>query len=165
MIPEQIHDALSLLPEELLIPVDALRQKKRTIWKPVAALAACAALAVGLWFLFPGAAKSMNSAGAAPEEGLGNMSGEMMDQNTQQSTSSTYLSATVLEVASHQLTVLPGSSLTDIASPVTVDLSRLETVPALVPGQSVKLYCDDLSDLTKPIIPYRIEITENEKED
>ena len=54
MNPEQLHDAISLLSDDLLVPVDKLRQKKRIPWKSVAALAACACLVVGLWTLFPG---------------------------------------------------------------------------------------------------------------
>lgn len=163
---EHIHDALSLLPEELLTPVDALRRKKRLSWKPVAALAACFALVVGLWFLFPGAANSMDNPGAAPENGSGDgFLGAITDQNTQHSTGSTPLIATVLETKEDRIVVLPGETLTDIAQTVTVLLDGLEEIPPLEKGQSVKLYCKDLSDLTKPLIPYRIEITENEQED
>lgn len=63
---EQLHDALTLLPDDLLEPVDALRQKKRFPWKSLAALAACLCLVVGLWFFFPGAV-SMDSANGSAE--------------------------------------------------------------------------------------------------
>lgn len=63
---EHIHDALSLLPDELLAPVDALRQKKRFPWKSLTALAACLCLIAGLWLFFPGAV-SMDSANGSAE--------------------------------------------------------------------------------------------------
>lgn len=163
---QQIHDALTLLPEDLLTPVDALRRRKRFIWKPMAALAACMALVVGLWFLFPGA-MSADNAGAAPENGSGDGSvGAITDQITQESASGTgVLSATVAEVAEDYITVLPGNTLADVSGPLTVLLEELEDVPTLEKGQSVTLYCKDLSDLSKPLVPYRIEVTEDEKED
>ena len=37
---ERLQDAITLLPEDLLAPVDALRKRKRTFWKPIAAVAA-----------------------------------------------------------------------------------------------------------------------------
>ena len=50
---EHLQDAITLLPEELLAPVDALRKQKRVFWKPVAAVAASFLLVVGLWRLQP----------------------------------------------------------------------------------------------------------------
>ena len=163
---EHIHDALSLLPEELLTPVDALRRKKRFSWKPVAALAACFALVVGLWSLFPGVANSMDNPGAAPENGSGDgFLGAVTDQNTQHSTGTTPFTATVLEIEEDRMIVLPGETLTDIAQPVTVLLDGLEDIPPLEKGQSVRIYCKDVSDPTVPLIPYRIEIANNEQEE
>ncbi len=50
---EHLQDAMGLLPEEMLVPVDALRRQKRISWKPFAAVAASLLLVVGLWWLQP----------------------------------------------------------------------------------------------------------------
>lgn len=159
MNPEHLHDALSLLPNDLLEPVDQLRQKKKHIpWKPIAALAACVCLVVGLWLLFPGGAKSAdNAAGMEPENSLGGL----LDRVEQESASSTILVATVLEVAQDYITVLPGEHLTDIAEPITVKPDKLETMPPLEKGQRIKLYCEEYPDNDQPLVPYRIEIIED----
>ncbi len=158
MNAEHLHDALSLLPDDLLEPVDQLRQKKHIPWKPVAALAACACLVVGLWTLFPGGAKSAdNAAGMAPEDGLGGL----FDSIEQESGSCAFLLATVLEVAQDHITVLPGEQATDIAVPVTVQLDKLETIPELEKGQRIKLYCKEYPDNDQPLVPYQIEIIED----
>ncbi|MBR3978561.1 MAG: hypothetical protein IKJ94_02935 [Oscillospiraceae bacterium] len=50
---ERLQDAIGLLPEELLSPVDTLRRKKRFSWKPIATIAASLLLVVGLYQLQP----------------------------------------------------------------------------------------------------------------
>lgn len=50
---ERLQDAITLLPEELLSPVDALRQKKQVLGRPIAAAVASLLLVVGLWYLQP----------------------------------------------------------------------------------------------------------------
>ena len=50
---EHLQDAIGLLPEELLAPVDVLRKQKREVWKPVVAVAASLLLVVGLYHLQP----------------------------------------------------------------------------------------------------------------
>ena len=64
MKAEKIMEAMNYLPDELLEQTDRLRQRKKTYWKPLVAVAACLCLVVGLWFLNPGL-KAAN--GAAPE--------------------------------------------------------------------------------------------------
>lgn len=51
MNPEKLHDALNLLEDDLIIPVERLREKKRTFrWHYVGAMAACLAVcALGLY--------------------------------------------------------------------------------------------------------------------
>jgi hypothetical protein len=157
MNPEQLHDAISLLPEDLLEPVDQLRQKKRIPWKSVAVLAACMCLVLGLWSLFPDDMKSADNAGRLPDKGFSNIS----DSITQESENCTTLVATVLEVAQDHITVLPGEQLTDIAKPDTVKLTKLETIPPLKKGQRIKLYFDENPYNNQPLVPYRIEIIED----
>lgn len=54
MTVEQLHDAIGLLPGDLLAETDRLRQAprppKRVLWKPVLAMAACLALVLTGWF-------------------------------------------------------------------------------------------------------------------
>lgn len=159
MNAENLHDALSLLPDDLLEPADRLRQKKKHIpWKPIAALAACACLVVGLWILFPGGAKSAdNAAGMVPEDGFSGL----LDNITQESETCTFMLVTVLEVGEDRLTVLPGEYMTDVAQPITVFFDELKTVPQLKKGQRIKLYCEEYLDNSKPLVPYRIEVVED----
>lgn len=160
MNAEHLHDAISLLPEDLLEPVDKLRQRKPIPWKSVAALAACACLIVGLWSLLPsaGGTKSTDN-GAIIEPGDG--FGGIFDGVVEESTTCAYLSATVLEVTKSHITVLPGDELTEAAGPVTVKLDKLETIPPLEKGQKIKIYCIEFPDNGQPLTPYRIEIIED----
>ena len=54
MTVEQLHDAIGLLPGDLLAETDRLRQaprpQKSVLWKPVLAMAACLALVLTGWF-------------------------------------------------------------------------------------------------------------------
>ena len=135
MNADKLHDAISLLPDDLLEPVDALRRKKRIPVRSLTALAACACLVAGLWLFAPDAFRSAeNNAGAAMGDGLlsGNsnsLSGQ--PQEKPEAESKAFLTATVMEIKEDYIVVLPGSTLTDIAKPVTVKLSNLKTIPQL----------------------------------
>ena len=48
MKPELLQDAIGLLDEELIAPVDKLRRPKRLHWQHIGALAACLALVCAL---------------------------------------------------------------------------------------------------------------------
>lgn len=54
MTVEQLHDAIGLLPGDLLAETDQLRQaprpQKRVLWKPLLAMAACLTLVLTGWF-------------------------------------------------------------------------------------------------------------------
>lgn len=153
---EHIHDALTLLPDELLEPVDALRQKRRIPWKSVTATAACLCLVAGLWLFAPNTALK----GASGNTGGDRFHGAC-DSVNQESLTQKPIVATVIEVAKDRIVVLPGDSLTDIATPVTVLLTDLEKIPDLTAGQRINIYCQETPDLTKPLLPYRIEIKED----
>ncbi|MBQ8358546.1 MAG: hypothetical protein IJX37_01340 [Oscillospiraceae bacterium] len=154
MNADMLHDAISLLPEELLAPVDALRQKKRAFWQPVAALAACVCLVAGLWLFLPGV--SMDSSNGSAMEGFGDGSmGSIADQITQESGSTYSLSGTIIEVAEDYLIVQLNNT-----EPVTVLLDELEQIPVLSPGQKIRIYCEEIPDDTMPLVPYRIAIIE-----
>lgn len=157
MTPERLHDAISLLPEDLLTPVDALRQKKRLRWQPIAALAACMCLAAGLWLLPIGAANEKGNGGitgSAGGRGDGFME-SVTDQIIEESTSTYTITATVTEVAEEYLIAQPEG-----AEPITVQLNTLEQCPTLSPGQRIRIFCKDVPDMTDPLTPYQIEIIE-----
>lgn len=73
MNPEMIHDALTLLPNDLLLNVEKLRsapRKARMAWRRMAALAACFALLIYGGFLLRSGFLSRNTAkstAAAPQ--------------------------------------------------------------------------------------------------
>ena len=61
MTAEQLHNALTNLPEDLLIPLESIRKKRPFPWKALGvAAAACLVLCIGL--LFPIQEKSGTSA-------------------------------------------------------------------------------------------------------
>lgn len=157
MNPDRLHDAISLLPEDLLTPVDALRQKKRFHWQSIAALAACMCLAAGLWLLPISAANEKGNGGIMePAGGRGDGFMESVtDQIIEESTSTYALTATVTEVSEEYFIAQP-----EDAEPVTVQLDTLEQVPALSPGQTVRIFCKEFPDGTAPLTPYHIEIIE-----
>ena len=152
--PEQIHDALSLLPEELLAPVDAMRCSRRNYWKPVAAVAACLALAVGLSFAFPGA---VTQDSAVPENGMGAIS----DSIEQESQTEESLSAIVSQVHEDHLVVTwitrPAGDAPETAK---VYFDELEDIPQFMQGQKLRIYCK-ATDSPEELHPHRIKITEN----
>ena len=160
--PEHIHDALTLLPEDLLTPVDALRQKKRVPWKSLTALAACLCLAVSLWLFFPGGI-GMDNAGSTAEHAPA--ADGVCDSASQDS----FITANVIEVMGDHITVLPGEKLppnatVSIYRVITVRFDLLETVPKLRERQFIRLYFQEIPEIsteTTELLPYRIEIIDN----
>lgn len=79
MTVEQLHDAIGLLPADLLAETDKVRQgprpSKRMLWKPMLAMAACLALVLTGWFWWfqpkgsSGAAADTAALQAAPAAG------------------------------------------------------------------------------------------------
>jgi hypothetical protein len=159
MNAENLQDAISLLPEEMLRDVDQLRQKKHTPWKGFVAAAACLCLLAGIWTLQNGGIKAENGS-AAPDKSC--ESNSLANQNdgtgTEPATGNSQVApmvATVVELQTDRIVVLPGTVLTDIAQPITVMLTGLEDVPVLTENQRIRIYYNEKSD---PLIPYRIEV-------
>ncbi len=103
---ERLQDAIGLLPEELLSPVDALRQQKRFSWKPIAAIAASFLLVVGLYQLQP--AKKATDNGAFLEDAAENVKADRyVGSSVEQSTnlSAYFLTAKVTEITEEYLVV------------------------------------------------------------
>lgn len=152
MNAENLQDAISLLPEEMLADVDRLRQKKRAPWKGVIAAAACLCLLASLWWLQNGGIKA-ESGSTAPDRYFNDGAGmEAVDSNSH---TAAPMVATVVEVQTDRLIVLPGDTLTDVATPITVLLTGLEEIPELTENQRIRIYCTEQTD---PLIPYRIEV-------
>lgn len=152
MNAENLQDAISLLPEEMVADVDQLRRKKPNPWKGVIAAAACICLLTGLWTLQNGGIKA-ESGSAAPDRYYNDDAGmESAESNSQVAPGMT---ATVVEVQEDRIIVLPGETVTSIAQPITVMLTQLEDIPQLTKNQRIRIY---YKEETSPMIPYKIEI-------
>lgn len=166
---ECIHDALTLLPDELLAPVDALRRKKRIPWKSLGALAACVCLVAGLWLLLPSGAVSKDSSNGSAENLPQEGHGAIADSIIQESGNGEYLTATVLSVHDDHIEILPGEKLPDNAYvsmtyPIIVRFDYLETVPQLREKQFIRMYFREMPEISEEnneLFPYRIEIIED----
>lgn len=162
MKPEQLQDAMTLLPEELLQPVDALRQKKRFPWKSVLATAACFCLVVGLALgymriIAPVSAEN----GAAKGEAEAPMQEAVSD--------STSVAPSLVEVvkveADHIMVVNANSGNSDscaLRAPIKILFTKLPEAPSVEVGQLLELYwhTEDYDPVEHAITPYRIEIVE-----
>ena len=152
MNAENLQDAISLLPEEMVADVDRLRRKKHTPWKALVAAAACICLLTGLWTLQNGGIKA-ESGSAAPDRYYNDGAGmESAESNSQ---IAPMMVSTVVEVQENQIIVLPGENLTSIAQPITVMLTQLEDIPTLEKNQRIRIYYNEKTD---PLIPYKIEV-------
>ena len=166
MTPETLHDAITLLPEDLLIPTDRLRQKKRIPWRSAAALAACLCLVVGLCFWNPGAKNAMdtaNGAGATPEC-------EPME-NAQHSTADAGVMVTVvaadkdhLLVTDPQPDIIYGADISIQPLSTRLTFENLQQIPSVQEGQTIRIYFKpEQFDKNKMVIkPYKIEIIEED---
>ena len=152
MNAENLQDAISLLPEEMVADVDRLRQRKPNPWKGVIAAAACICLLTSLWVLQNGGIKA-ESGSAAPDTYYSDGAGmESAESNSQ---IAPMMVATVVEVQEDRIIVLPGETLTSIAQPMTVMLTELEEIPRLTKNQRIRIY---YKESTNPLIPYKIEV-------
>lgn len=171
MNTETLHNAISLLPEDLLTPVDRLRQKKRIPWKSIAAAAACLCLATGLWLIRPGNVVSQDSVNDEVFYGNGApaIKGDLMEESNLSGTSAGYVME-VLRVDADGAVVsdrTEGAATQDAslaAGPWTLTYENLEEAPQLQPGQRIRIYCkpEALDKNTLTIRPYKIEIIEEE---
>ncbi len=157
MNSEKLLDALSLLPDDLLEATDALRRKKTHHWKSWAALAACACLAAGLLFLAPISRTNDSNGGMDPmEQGSGFLSDESA---IQENSNTCCVTATVKAVYEDRLVV----TILSETNPreVTVLLENVNTVPALSPSQTLRIYLTDPKQQeTDTLTPCKIEIQE-----
>ena len=160
MKPEVFQDAMTLLPEELLEPVDALRQKKRFPWRSVLATAACLCLVVGLAL---GYARII--APASDSDEAGNMA-PPQQENVSQSQAETPSLVEVVQVEADHIFVVTTTceSPEDCMqwAPVRITFEKLSRTPAFEVGQKLLIYWtdEDYDSGNRSISPYRIEIAE-----
>jgi len=172
MKPEAFQDAMTLLPEELLEPVDALRRKKRFPWKSILATAACFCLVLGLAFGYGKlvAPASMENGAAAGDafypledaEAFPELPNSTVSHSTNEAPS---LVEVVQVEADHVLVVNAAASDSDscaLRAPIKLTFEKLEQAPALEVGQRIWIYwhTEDYDPIEHSIIPYRIELSE-----
>ena len=156
---ERLQDAITLLPEELLLPVDALRKQKRTFWKPIAAVAASFLLVAGLYQLQP--AKKASSNGAFLEEDsaenvLTADRGDGYAGNSKEHSTSLYaysLTAEVTEITEEHLAV----TLSDGQS-VKVYLGKIREHVDFSPGMEIILFFTQKPENLTQLYPESISI-------
>ncbi len=149
---ERLQDAITMLPEELLAPVDALRQQKRALWRPLAAVAASLLLVVGLYHLQPGQKTAENGAfledaaeGAQVEDYRGNSA----EHSTNLAAYS--LTATVKIIEKDHLVVTLANGET-----AKVFVDNLEEPKELTPGAEITLCFDQKPEDLKQLYPNNI---------
>lgn len=109
MKQEQIHDALTELPESLIASTAQARAKKRVLWGPWVALAACACLALVMgWQLSP----MFQAHSEAPENAGADYLYDSADKfygysQDGSSTEASVLTARVVEVHERSILVAP----------------------------------------------------------
>lgn len=166
MIPDTLHDAISLLPQDLLIPVDRLRQKKRVPWKSAAALAACLCLVVGLWFSNPPVKVATDSANGKGEEA------EYEPMATHQfSTTASGIAVKVLRVEEKHLVVaqeepekLSDENISLQLPSLQLTFENLEQMPQVQAGQTIRIYFEpeQFDENSMTVRPYKIEIVKED---
>lgn len=152
---ERLQDAIGLLPEELLVPVDALRRQKRFSWKPIAAVAASFLLVAGLYQLQP--AQKTADAGAFLEDAAENGKAERGDgfvgSSTEYSTNpSAYcLTAKITEITEDYLVVTLSEGET-----AKVFLENVKNPGEFSTGEEITLLFAQEPDDHKALYPNKI---------
>lgn len=171
MNAESLHDAITLLPEELLIPVDRLRQKKRVPWKSLIAVAACFCILLGLRFVLPGDLVAMDSANGGIELGEPAEENQYSASMSESPSLDRSISATVVSIQEKEpqiVCVLSGGLAAGGSSAeqpqITVSFENLEQIPKLKQEDTIRIYYKpEQYDVNKGIVrPYRIEIIKEE---
>ena len=161
MNADQLHDAITLLPEDLLTPVDRLRQKKRFPWKSILTTAACFCLVLGLALGYARIVAPASAENAADAAG-----GMPMQEVSSQSKAEAPSFVEVVEVAEDYIMVVTAvknsSDSCALRAPIKLRFEKLEHVPALKVGQILEIYweTEDYDPLEHSITPYRIVISE-----
>lgn len=162
MKADEFHDAMTLLPEELLEPVDALRRKKRFPWRSVLATAACLCLVVGLAL---GYAQIVAPASAENSSAMDEAGAPMPEAVTQSKADAPSL-VEVVEVADGYVRVVTAVESTSdscaLRAPIKILFDKLSQAPELKEGQILEIYwyTEDYDPVEHSISPYCIVVTE-----
>ena len=164
MKPETFQDALTLLPEELLTPVDTIRRRKSITWQGILATAACLILVIGLalgysMIIAPASAED----NAMPDE-AGEPKQEAMGQSQSQSDIPSLVEVVQVE-EDHAYIVTAVNNTSDscaLRAPIKITYEKLTQIPTLEVGQILNIYwyTEDYDAIQHAISPYRIEIFE-----
>ena len=168
MKESQLHDALNELDEELIMPVAALRAKKRYPWMKWVAMAACFCLILSVPFLWQ--TSSDNAAGSVVQ----NMSqdkvyGYMADSSSNEalsgSVSVAFFTAQVLEVHETYLVVSPLEGEREYGSTdrIEVSLAGISQLPQFTVGDTVRVFYSGELEEVHPVRAdgvWKIEIVE-----
>ena len=150
MSREELIDAIGELPEDLLAPVAALRQKKSVHWGRWVALAACICLVLLplSWQGWQAGSKAAGEADRVPNE---EMSLESVQGNgapqygiITDSTGRPSFRAEVLEVDGNCILVRPleGEAELNSADKIYVSFGKLQDVPRIEVGDTVEIFYD-----------------------
>ena len=166
-----LHDAISLLPEEMLISVDTMRKKKPFPWRSLIGVAACFCLIFGLWLFRPLDKASGNTAinnGIIKNESS-NSGGGLMDKAEEYPSEITVgfslINAKVIAVEETYLLVTLFSS----GERATIYTEKLQELPSVKIGDTVSLTFPEAPEDLKNLYPTQITISQgglsNEKDD
>lgn len=161
MTPEALHDAITLLPEELLDSVDRLRKKKRVPWKSVAVLAACSCLVAGLWLFSPGNKVAMDSAnGSAAPEREPMEYGQSSIANAGVVVKVLHVDENYLQVGEVQPEKFSDESISIQLPSVRLTFENLQQVPLMQVGQTIRIYFkpEQFDEENLTVKPYKIEM-------
>lgn len=164
MTEHQIHDAIGELPEDLLAPVEKLRQRKRRPWVRWISLAACLCLLVGMplvWFGVNGGV--MEKADAESMQEAPANSGILSDfplyrveedmEYGEVCTVSAVFRAKVLEVLSGTAFLaepLEGEAELLCSDKIEIGMQGLDSVPELRAGDIVEITYDGMIQESYP---------------
>ena len=146
MKEQRIHDAIGELPEDLLAPVEKLRQKKRYPVMKWVAIAACLCLLLGTGMMDATKAESLNEEAKAdaPQE---NFFADMEDGITV-----SVFCGKVLEVHEKCVLVEPLEGEDELRSSDKIEVSfwNLKQVPEIAVGDILEIVYDGMIQETYP---------------
>ena len=153
MNAHQLHDAFGELPEELVDSVARARGRKKVVWGPWAAVAACACLALVLsWQLLP----AFQAHSKAPESGKFNGLADKMeapaysaaDSATDKAETVRLVQVVQVEDGGILVSVLPEQK---IAEGTQIRIAVNMQQETYVAGDRLRIYCDGQLQETWPL--------------
>lgn len=146
MKPEELHEAIGELPEELLAPVDALRKKKTVHWARWAALAAACLLILAVPFGLP------QFTGGETATAKGDLAYSQQEVAPEYSAPQQSFRAEVLELHPGTILVKPleGEGVLRSADRIYASFSKVEDLPRIEVGDIVEITYNGMLQETYP---------------